>query len=363
MGPVTSNPSPGPARRPADPPPAGRPSVDRPTVDRPVVVVGGGISGISCARALQRAGLPVRVIDRGKRIGGRMAVRTEEVGGRPRPVDIGASYFTVRDGRFAEVAAGWRERGLARVWTDSIDVITPEGRTSGRPGVARWAAPGGLRSLVEDLADGLPITRDREVEEVDLDGGLSVDGEPAAAVVLAMPEPQAYDLLPEPVAESLGMGRGLDWAPTIAVWAAWERRWWGDLDGAFVDGSPVLSWIADDGRRRGDDEAVLVAHATGVFATGRLDRPASAVAPMLAELATLLGSGDAVGAGDVPAPLWTRVHRWSLASPRHPHEATFALHDGLIGVCGDAWGPQARIEQAWVSGHELGQALVARFEP
>ena len=347
-----------------------------------MVVVGGGISGISCARALQRAGLPVRVIDRGKRIGGRMAVRTEEIGGRPRPVDIGASYFTVRDGRFAEVAAGWRERGLARVWTDSIDVITPEGRTSGRPGVARWAAPGGLRSLVEDLADGLPITRDREVEEVDLDGGLSVDGEPAAAVVLAMPEPQAYDLLPEPVAESLGMGRGLDWAPTIAVWAAWERRWWGDLDGAFVDGSPVLSWIADDGRRRGDDEAVLVAHATGVFATGRLDRPASAVAPMLAELATLLGSGSGssgsadadgggaggvgaggMGAADVPAPLWTRVHRWSLASPRHPHEATFALHDGLIGVCGDAWGPQARIEQAWVSGHELGQALVARFEP
>jgi Zn-dependent peptidase ImmA (M78 family) len=31
-------------------------------------------------------------------------------------------------------------------------------------------------------------------------------------------------------------------------------------------------------------------------------------------------------------------------------------------VCGDAWGPQARIEQAWVSGHELGHALLARFD-
>jgi predicted NAD/FAD-dependent oxidoreductase len=193
------------------------------------------------------------------------------------------------------------------------------------------------------------------VEEIDVAAGLLVDGEPAAAVVLAMPEPQAYDLLPEPVAESLGLGRGLDWSPTVAVWAAWPERWWGDLDGAFVDGSPVVTWIADDGRRRGDGAPVLVVHVSGVFAAARLDDPASAIAPVLAELGALLGVED------VPAPLWARAHRWSLASPRHPHEAPFALDDHLIGVCGDAWGPRPRIEQAWISGHELGTALVHRL--
>jgi renalase len=320
------------------------------------VVVGGGISGISCARVLQRAGLPVRVIDRGRRIGGRMAVRTEDLAGRRRQVDIGASYFTVRDERFAAVADSWQARGLARVWTDTFDLVTPQGRSGTTTGVPRWSAPHGLRSLVEDLAEGLPISCAVEVEEVDLDGGLRVDGEPAAAVVLAMPEPQAYDLLPEPVAETLGLGRGLDWASTIAVWAAWPERWWGELDGAFVDGSPVVSWIADDGRRRGDAANVLVAHATGVFAAGRLDQPQTAMQPIFAEMAALLGNG-----ADVPAPLWSHSHRWSLASPRHPHEASYALHDGLIGVCGDAWGPQPRVEQAWLSGHELGTELVARL--
>ncbi|HEX2808056.1 MAG TPA: hypothetical protein VHN80_17980, partial [Kineosporiaceae bacterium] len=270
--------------------------------------------------------------------------------------DIGASYFTVRDERFAAVAESWQRRGLARVWTDTFDLITPQGRTGTTSGPPRWSAPGGLRSLVEDLAQGLSVSPGVEVEEVDLDDGLSVDGEPAAAVVLAMPEPQAYDLLPEPVAEALGMGRGLDWASTIAVWGAWDSRWWGDLDGAFVDGSPVVSWIADDGRRRGDDAHVLVAHATGVFAAGRLDHPESAVQPIFCEVVALLGAG-----ADVPAPLWTRSHRWSLASPRHPHKASYALHDSLIGVCGDAWGPQARVEQAWLSGHELGTELVARL--
>jgi predicted NAD/FAD-dependent oxidoreductase len=333
----------------------------RPTPDRPVVVVGGGISGVACARVLHDAGIAVRLLDRGKRIGGRMAVRHEQIDGTRRAVDIGASYFTVRDDRFAALAEDWRRRGLARVWTRTFRVIEVDKDVSSTTGDERWSAVGGLRSLVEDLARGIDVTPDAEVEEVDLtDDGLLVDGRPAAAVVLAMPEPQGYDLLPEPVAESLGMGRGLDWSPTIAVWAAWPKRWWEahgwhDVDGAFVTGSPVLSWIADDGRRRGDGAGVLVLHATGGFATTRLDDPPSAIEPMIAELGQLLGVDP------VPEPALLRAHRWSLASPRHPHRASYALHERMVGVCGDAWGPQARIEQAWVSGHELGCALAARF--
>ncbi|HEY6793372.1 MAG TPA: FAD-dependent oxidoreductase [Kineosporiaceae bacterium] len=325
-----------------------------PVPERPVVVVGGGIAGVACARVLADRGLPVRIVDRGKRMGGRMAVRHEDVDGVRRAIDIGASYFTVHDERFAAVVEGWRRRGLARVWTSTMRVLSPDRPDAGADGVERWAAADGLRSLVEDLAAGIPVVQGREIEEVDLGDRLLVDGEPAAAAVLAMPEPQAYDLLPEPVAESMGLGRGLDWSPTIAVWAAWSERWWGDLDGAFVDGSPVVAWIADDGRRRGDGAAVLVAHATGVLASARLDQPASVVEPVLAEVGKLLGTS-------VPDPLWVRWHRWSLASPRHPHEASFALSDHPVGVCGDAWGPRARIEQAWISGHELGLALLTRL--
>jgi len=321
---------------------------------RPVIVVGAGIAGTACARVLVDAGLPVRLLDRGHRIGGRMAVRHEEIGGVRRPIDVGASYFTVKDERFTAVADGWRDRGLARVWAEQFHVLTPDGPSAMTGSLPRWAATGGLRSLVEDLAVGLDVEKATEVETVDVDGGLLVDGTPASAVVLAMPEPQAYDLLPEPVAQDLRLDGGLDWSPTIAVWAAWPERWWSDLDGAFVDGSPVISWIADDGRRRGDDAPVLVVHVTGGFAATRLDDPASVAEPVLAELGVLLGR-------EVPEPVLVGTHRWSLASPRHPHDAPFALHPTLVGVCGDAWGPQARIEQAWLSGHLLGLELTARL--
>jgi hypothetical protein len=322
----------------------------------PVVVVGGGISGITCARTLLQAGLPVRVIDRGRRLGGRMAVRTEDLVTGKHAVDVGASYFTVRNERFAAVAERWEQAGLARPWTDTFHLASPEGRVGTTTGLPRWAAAGGLRSLVENLAEGLDVTAQREVEEVAVEGDrLLVDGDPARAVVLAMPDPQAADLLPEPVATWLGLDRGLEWAPVISVWAAWGERWWGDLDGAFVDGSPVISWIADDGRRRGDDVPVLVAHATSVFSAGRLEDPGSAAGPVLEEVARVLG------ADHLPEPEFARAQRWSLAAPLHPHKEAFGLHPALVGVCGDGWGDRPRIEQAFMSGLQLGEALAERL--
>ena len=44
-----------------------------------VVVIGAGMSGIACARALQAEGVPVRLIDKGRGIGGRMATRRTAV--------------------------------------------------------------------------------------------------------------------------------------------------------------------------------------------------------------------------------------------------------------------------------------------
>ena len=70
-----------------------------------VCIVGAGISGIACARALEAAGIRVEVVDRAGHPGGRMASPTM---GRwsdfaDRVVDSGAGYFTVADDEFRTV--------------------------------------------------------------------------------------------------------------------------------------------------------------------------------------------------------------------------------------------------------------------
>lgn len=323
-----------------------------------VVVVGAGISGVACARVLHGAGVPVRVLDRGERIGGRMAVRTEHWDGREHPVDLGAQYFTVHDDRFATVVEDWAARGLARPWTDTFHLAGPDGLLGTTTGPVRWTSPLGLRALVEDLATGLDVVHPAEAAVVGIspDEPPTVDGEPATAVVLAMPDPAARSLLPAEVALELGLSEAATWSPTICVWAAWAERWWREIDAAFVQDSAVLTWIADDGRRRGDLAAVLVGHVAPVTAAGRLEDPDSAVEPVLAEFRRVLGPDVAV-----PQPDWARSHAWPLASALHLHGQPFGWHEAGVGVCGDAWGPRSRVEQAWVSGHLLGEHLALRL--
>ncbi len=313
-----------------------------------VVVVGAGLSGVVCARELVAHGHEVVVRDTGRRPGGRMALRRHD----GRVVDIGASYFTVRDDAFAAVVDDWELRGLARPWTDRFTAWTPTGREV-KAGPLRWAAPEGLRSLVEDLAGRLDVRSADPVGRVEVGpDGPSVDGERADAVVLAMPDPQARRLLdPGTPAHDV-----LDdpYEPALALTAGWDERTWPDEDGIFVGDHADLAWVADDGLRRGDHAPVLVAHSTADRARQHLDDPASAGGPMLAALREVVDVPDA-------EPTLVHVQRWTFSRPAHGHDATFHLGDDGVGACGDAWGPTSSVETAYVSGRALGLARVERL--
>ncbi len=314
-------------------------------MDADVVVVGAGLAGVACARELRAAGLRVRVVDRGHVPGGRMASRRLW----DRPVDLGASYLTASDPEFAAVLADWSGRGLAAQWTATFTVLGGS-EVSDKDGPVRWGAPHGLRSLVEDLA------QDLDVERVDVASVEEVRGG-AQVVVLAMPDPQARRLTDgHPVADVLDRA----WEPVLALAARWPSRTWDDVspsgrfEGAFVNDDPVIGWIADDGRRRGDDAPVLVAHSTPDLASRHLDDPSAAAPEMVAGLRRLM-------ALDEPADV--HVHRWTFARPVGRREASYALVDGPggpVAVCGDGWGPSPKVETAWLSGTRLGRELGQR---
>lgn len=309
---------------------------------RRVTVVGGGISGAACANALAAAGVDVVLRDRGRRLGGRMASRTLRDTGTAhdgRPVDIGASYFTARDPEFVAQVDQWRGEGVVREWTDSFHVAGPEGIEGVRSGPMRFAAPRGLRSVVESMIDArVEVRSSDDVTELPTD-------EPVA---LCMPVPQARRLdarIPE---------SSITWEPVIAVTCVFDQRSWLELDGVFVNDDPVLTWIADDGRRRGDDAPVLVAHVHPVLSAGHLEEPAGVVPQAVAGVRRVLGIRD--------YPAWVDAHRWTYAKPLIAHEDPFWLSpDGLVGVAGDLWAAGPRVEAAWLSGTALGRALASRM--
>lgn len=320
-----------------------------------VAVVGGGMSGIACAARLYEHGADVVVHDRGHRLGGRMATMTMRGTGLPydgRAVDVGAAYLTVSDAAFADQVSSWSARGLVAPWTDTFHLADEEGLAGTTTGPVRYAAPHGLRSLVEDLAGDLPrIVAPHEVESVDrTDRGVEVDGVPFDAAVLALPGPQALDLLgdDDPATEALEQQ---EWLPTLTLVAAYAERCWDDLDAVFAHPASDLVLVADDGRRRGDGAPVLVAHSGHELAARHLDDPQAARDLLVDAVARTVGTTE--------APQWTHVRRWSLAKVANPTGRTH-WYDGRLGLCGDAWSEVSRVEAAYVSGRALADALLAR---
>lgn len=344
-----------------------------------IVVVGAGISGVACARALADAGQQVRVLDRGQRLGGRLALRMVSTptgaapGGQPHVVDIGGSYLTASDGQFTALVQDWADRGLARPWTDMFAVSDGTGLQRHSTGPMRYGSAAGLRSLVEDLARGLDVTHPVHVTRLTrrAGGGWTVEVEGAGdiaadAVVVAAPDPQAARIMPEELVQAMYPGGPWQWKAVIAVAAAWQDRWWDHLDtvedgadvpfhGAFVNGDPTLTWLADDGRRRGDGSPVLVAHTTPTAAAGWLADPALALAPVLDAIGRVAGRRP-------PEPAWTHVQRWGLSQPDRERPAPpYFLHPAGLGVCGDAWGERSSVEGAWLSGTAVGRELAERL--
>jgi predicted NAD/FAD-dependent oxidoreductase len=296
-----------------------------------VTVVGAGIAGAACAVALREEGRTVRILDRGRAPGGRMA--SPELHGRR--VDTGAGYFTVSDDGFGAVVQGWAKAGLAHEWTDTFGVLAAGSDPQTKTGPMRWGTPGGLRSLVRNLLDGFDVVT-RTVDEL-----------PAGDVVIAMPDPQAARLTT--------LEDAVDYEPVIAVVAEFASRAWPFENAAFVNDHPDISFVADDGARRGDGAPVLVIHTTADRARQHLDAPDGAIDPVLAAVSDVLGAAD---------PVWSHAHRWTFAKPADHHDAPFGYtkeNGRIIGFAGDQWCPNGspRIESAWMSGTALGKQIAA----
>ena len=319
-----------------------------------IAVIGAGLAGLACARALRARGATVRLFDKGRGPGGRLATRRAEAEGLALQFDHGAQYLTARGEGFAVLLAAH--------------------------GAAPWGAAGrlvgtpGMSALPRALAAGLDLATARHVTAIEgapgawmvrhLDAAMVRPGRPPPAmapeadgpfdaIALALPPAQAAPLVAPHAPAWPARLAAVRLAPCWTVMAAFAAPL--PLPDGLrpEDGSPI-GWAARDsskpGRPRGA-ECWVVQGGPGWSRTHLEDGPETVLPALLAALGALAGA-------PLPAPVHAAAHRWRYSLVEVPlGEPCLADRSLGLGLAGD-WCLAGRAEAAFDSGTALAAALL-----
>ena len=315
------------------------------TIDK-VAIIGAGLAGLAAARSLVAHGVAVRLFDKGRGAGGRMATRRVETEGHAFAFDHGAQYLTAR----------------RKVFRATLDAV----------GAKPWPQPGRfvgaprMSQLPRALAEGLDLALSRHV--------LAIEGAPRAwrlrhapaaavkpgrpapsegvieegpfdAVLVALPSPQAVELLAGPAPNLAALAGRAVMAPCWTMMVALTERpnmpEWLQLE------EGPIAWLARDSSKPGRHHAdeCWVVQASAAWTREHLERPADQVAALLLEAFAGLAGRDSL-----PEHHFLDAHRWRHALTEVPLGAA-CLWDGerALGAAGDRC-LGARAEDAVESG-------------
>ena len=319
-----------------------------------IAIVGAGIAGLACARVMRDAGHVVRVFEKSRGVGGRMATRRTDHG----TFDHGAQYFTARDPLFRQMVDGWLTAGIVAPYAGRIVSLRSAVATPLLHKELRYVATPGMTAPCRALAEGVDVLFECTVTAVTPgDEGWRVSwnegGESGFdAIVLAVPAVQALPLCSAIPALGARVSQGHH-APCWAVMVRYEQPLPLQFDAAFVSDA-VVGWAMRDASRPGRVAGERwVLHGTADWSRTHLEAEAATVAPEVVE-------AFHAAAGISAKVVEMSAHRWRYALSPGLKAGCLWNATQRIGACGD-WCADGRIEGAYLSGLALAAELKAAF--
>ena len=321
------------------------------------LIVGAGMSGLMAARTLQARGYSVKMIERGRSVGGRLATRrVGEVG----LADHGAQFFTVRSEPLQDCVDRWLAQDLVYVWGMGWSDGSVK-RTAG-DGHARYASRGGMNALAKHLARDLDIVINRLVTRIQYDQSRwtlqdsAGDSYQARGLIMTPPVPESLALLTKngvylQEADQNALQR-IRFGPCLCGIHEIEGELALPAPGAVQNFQANVYWVADNQAKGISRSALVTTHANAKFSRQNWDAPE---ADIIRELESAVQPHLKDGARIVR----TQLKKWRYSVPLTTHADECLLAAGLppLVFAGDAFGGRGRVEGAFLSGIAAGKSL------
>ncbi len=321
-----------------------------------VAVIGAGLAGLTCARALRRAGFFVEVFEQDRIIGGRMG--TARLG--LETFDHGAQYVTGRTTEFRAFLEEVAGLGYAARWTPRAQLNGAEGAGQMLPW---YVGTPGMAAIVRPLTESIRIHTGRKAHTIGrLEKGWQIWFEdestvgPFSAIAVAVPAPEArlllgrIDQLSDPLAR-------VRMAPCWALMVRLDEKIMPDQD-VFSDMSEVIRWIARNNTKPGRNNRgeSIVVHASPVWSRETEDMEPEAIAEELwSEVSNALSLPPV-------RPVRMTAHLWRHGLVDQSLGETFLYsHDHKVGAAGD-WCLGRLAEHAFESGSGLARAIISSLD-
>jgi len=306
-----------------------------------VAVIGAGMSGLTCARALAQRGVDVTVFDKGRGLGWRMATRRADCDFQ---FDHGVQYITARTEGFATLMKRAEVNGAVARWPNDSESLSFVG-VPGMTGLARY------------LGAGLDIRKETRVDRIVKANGrwrvVWQGGEGVFdRVVVTTPAPQIAPLLPEDdiftdALDSVVMDPCL----TLMVGLSHGTQL---SFGSRLSPDEDIAWITRDSVKPGRPAATcIVAQAGRGWSLQHLELGADAIADRMLPLVS-----QAIGADLAVDATYVSAHRWRYAFTSAALGEPFIADDTRTLFAGGDWCLGKKIEDAWSSGQAIADALL-----
>ncbi len=309
-----------------------------------IIIVGAGLSGLVAAQTLTQNGHNVKIIEKGRGVGGRMASKTIGLA----RFDYGTQYFSAKTPDFQQFVKKLVALDIIKSW--QIEGLEYE----------RYIGTGGMSGIAKYLAKDIDLhnaekvisienQQEKALLKTDLGNHYVAD-----VLVLTSPLPQSLELLATgniplttDVTEKL---KNIEYDPCLAMMIQPKTKLEIGKFGGLITDNADISWVADNQTKGISDVPSITVHASAKFSKLHLNDDVEVAGNLLIQ--SVLGLLP-----DLQIESY-KLHRWrySLAAVRQ--EASFLTSNlGFpIYFGGDAFGI-GNIEGAFLSGLAIGNDI------
>ena len=325
-----------------------------------VVIIGAGISGITAGKYLSKNGFSVKILDKGKAIGGRLATRRIEFENKQLQIDYGCKYVEAHSYEFSQELVELIKNDKIKKWNTANQNTFLDQLENNLKFIGRQS----MRQIAIELSKGLDISNNVKVKKIEYKNGAwnIIDDNNrlinSESLILTMPVPQSLELInnskleiPADITNNL---EKVEYARSIAGILILENKSNIKNEGGLKFEDGPISFITDNNLKGVNNglTAVTVEMANN-FSIENWDKSDEDIIKLIIDASEEYLNSKV---------LKFQIHKWRYSTPLRSYPKNFEVIDspGSLYFAGDAF-LGSNVESAYLSGLSAAKSLYHKY--